>query len=190
MRKKCSVSECKRLSSSARYCDKHYRRWKKHGDPTIVGRCGMTVAEALKTRVERAGDCILWTGAMTGEYGCVRYNGRSTRVHRVKWIETNGPIPDGMKVDHMCWNTRCINIDHLRLVTQAENLQYRPGPPANSTTGVRNVYRGNGGYRVSIKVNRKTTNFGTYPTLEQAADVAERVRSDLFGMYAGRGRAA
>ena len=127
---------------------------------------------------------------MTGEYGCVRYNGRSTRVHGVKWIETNGPIPDGMKVDHMCWNKRCINIDHLRLVTQAENLQYRPGPPANSTTGVRNVYRGNGGYRVSIKVNRKTTNFGTYPTLEQAADVAERVRSDLFGMYAGRGRAA
>jgi hypothetical protein len=34
-----------------------------------------------------------------------------------------GPIPGGMVVMHKCDNPRCVNIEHLRLGTQKENVQ-------------------------------------------------------------------
>lgn len=51
----------------------------------------------------------------------------SVPVHRASWVHTNGPIPDGMVVDHMCRNRRCVNPEHLRLLTLARNTQLRLG---------------------------------------------------------------
>jgi hypothetical protein len=39
------------------------------------------------------------------------------------WIEKNGPIPEGMQINHHCDNARCINLDHLYLGTQRENVR-------------------------------------------------------------------
>lgn len=33
----------------------------------------------------------------------------------------NGPIPKGMVVNHSCRNRRCVNPQHLRLLTASEN---------------------------------------------------------------------
>lgn len=46
-----------------------------------------------------------------------------TLVHRVVWIYINGQIPEGMTVDHLCKSKRCVNIDHLRLLTNFENAR-------------------------------------------------------------------
>lgn len=43
--------------------------------------------------------------------------------HRVAWEARHGPIPDGLTVDHLCHNRRCVNVDHLRLLTNRENGQ-------------------------------------------------------------------
>lgn len=48
---------------------------------------------------------------------------RVTLVHRVVWISTYGAIPDGMTVDHMCKTRRCVNAEHLRLLTNFENAR-------------------------------------------------------------------
>ena len=32
-----------------------------------------------------------------------------------------GPIPKDLVIDHLCHNTRCVNPDHLELVTKTEN---------------------------------------------------------------------
>lgn len=52
-------------------------------------------------------------------------NGRRTMtlVHRAVWIAAHGPIAEGMTVDHMCKNRRCVNIEHLRLLTNYENAR-------------------------------------------------------------------
>ena len=34
----CQVDDCARAARSRGYCDTHYRRFKKHGDPTVVLR--------------------------------------------------------------------------------------------------------------------------------------------------------
>jgi hypothetical protein len=51
----------------------------------------------------------------------------STTAHRAAWVHRFGQIPDGMVVDHTCHTRRCVNPDHLRLLTRGENAR-RQGP--------------------------------------------------------------
>lgn len=42
-------------------------------------------------------------------------------IHRLVWRVVYGPIPDGMTVDHICRNRRCVNWLHLRLLSNKVN---------------------------------------------------------------------
>ena len=42
-----------------------------------------------------------------------------------RWLYTQkyGKIPEGLVIRHKCDNTKCINIDHLEIGTQYDNIQ-------------------------------------------------------------------
>ena len=66
--------------------------------------------------------CILWYGARgSGGYGQRRFRGKSTSAHRAAWIEARGEVSPDLEVDHLCENRRCVNLEHLELVTHTEN---------------------------------------------------------------------
>ena len=70
----------------------------------------------------RETDCLIWIGAANSKgYGCFGVDGVSQLAHRLVWEDVNGPIPDGMTIDHLCRVHNCVKIDHLELVTQALN---------------------------------------------------------------------
>ena len=46
---------------------------------------------------------------------------RRTTPYRVVYLFNKGPIPQGMTVDHLCYNPLCCNPNHLQLLTRAEN---------------------------------------------------------------------
>lgn len=80
--------------------------------------------------------CIEWT-AYVGENGYGRFyvDGRGALAHRWSYQFHVGPIPDGLVIDHLCRNTRCVNPDHLEPVTNAENVLRGMGPLAAAARG-------------------------------------------------------
>lgn len=95
-----------------------------------------TPARVIRRAVENAvpeGECLV-SRYSTASHGYAqvgwREDGKSHMrlVHRLAWEHANGPIPDGMTVDHLCHNRRCLRIDHLRLLTNLDNARRnRPG---------------------------------------------------------------
>ena len=43
-------------------------------------------------------------------------------AHRYSYEQVNGPIPDGLEIDHLCSVRSCVNVDHLEAVTRSENI--------------------------------------------------------------------
>lgn len=48
---------------------------------------------------------------------------RMTTAHRAAWVAVHGQILQGMTVDHLCRRQRCVNVAHLRLLTNLENAR-------------------------------------------------------------------
>ena len=70
--------------------------------------------------------CWEWTGAIKGNgYGNVwsASTGRVMPAHRFVYELERGPIPEGLDLDHLCRNRRCVRPDHLEPVTRSVNIR-------------------------------------------------------------------
>lgn len=68
------------------------------------------------------GQCWLWTASETAGYGQF-WPGLA---HVFSWMLENGPIPDGLELDHLCRVRRCVRPSHLEPVTGRVNMERIP----------------------------------------------------------------
>lgn len=80
--------------------------------------------ERFWQKVDRSqpGGCWSWTASKGRRYGDISYGGKSLIAHRVAYVLQIGPIPDGMVLDHLCRNQKCVNPAHLQPVESKENI--------------------------------------------------------------------
>lgn len=136
----CSVDGCVNSTKCRGWCGKHYNRVKRYGSPDVVHRLvGATDEERFWSKVEKTDDCWQWTASTMGgryPYGWFSKSGVKSvgHAHRFSYELHNGPIPEGLVVDHLCRNPRCVRPDHLEAVTWRENLDR--GDPSQADKNV------------------------------------------------------
>lgn len=81
--------------------------------------------DRITTRIAPQEDgCWIWKGRINyAGYGQTYWEGRAWYIHRAVWVDVNGPVPDGLDLDHLCRVRSCCNPAHLEPVTRAENVR-------------------------------------------------------------------
>lgn len=70
-------------------------------------------------RVDKTGDCWLWTAAQRNGYGAIKHQGKVLQAHRVAYLLTHGETDQ--IIGHKCDNKLCCNPDHLEAITPGQN---------------------------------------------------------------------
>lgn len=151
------------------------------------------------SRVNKTDSCWLWLGAKQSRgYGHFSLDGKTTLAHRYSWEQVNGPIPQGLVIDHLCRVRSCVNPEHLRIVTQSENSRVGISPPAINGRKSRcgnghpfDVIKYDGKRSCSVCVNasfraryRRNKNRAELASLREAAGkLAEALEICEFGDY-------
>lgn len=92
-----------------------------------------TAVERFWPKVLKSDGCWLWQGCVQGNgYARFRAGGRTVYAHRFSYELHNGPIPEGLMLDHLCRTPRCVRPDHLEAVTNRENTVRGLGPLVNT----------------------------------------------------------
>src|SRR3990167_2955933 len=123
----CSIEGCDKPFEARGYCIAHYRRWRRHGNPTAGGTpWGEPEQYFLEIVLSFTSDeCLLWPYHKgSNGYGMLWRDNRQQGVHRLACEAIHGPPPTPKhEAAHLCGkgHNGCCNPQHVRWATPAEN---------------------------------------------------------------------
>ena len=182
MRARCVLDGCVQLTAARGLCNRHYARWRKHGDPLAGRHLPDSRPERLLRNVDTTGEgCWLWKGALLEGYGVFNWRGAKEKAHRAVYELLEGPIPEGLELDHLCRVTACVRPSHLEPVTHAENIRRGQSPAAECAR------------RTHCKHGHEFTEANTLPRSDggrrcRTCDDARKTRMRDARRYANAGR--
>lgn len=91
----------------------------------------MNFIERFLSKVEKTNSCWLWKRCiLKSGYGQCWDGKKRVRAHRLSYRLFVGEIPDEVVIDHVCRIRKCVNPDHLRLLSNKENILIGTGASA------------------------------------------------------------
>lgn len=119
---RCSIDQCESPQHARGWCKVHYARWCRTGTPHPSPRSAGSRVDRLWRFIQRSpSGCWEWVGRrdVKGYGRC----GDGRWAHRAIYELLVEPIPQGLTIDHLCFNPGCVNPAHLEPVTRAENTR-------------------------------------------------------------------
>lgn len=116
---KLSFERARKPKAGKVYCSPLCRN---RGSPQ--NQCQLVGPRLFGRATREASGCWLFPGN-DGAFPAIWVNAKMHSVHRAAWMVLRGAIPDGLVVSHLCDSRRCINPDHLALVTPAKSRTKR-----------------------------------------------------------------
>lgn len=113
-------------------------------------------------------------GWIDGRYRRLKIGGKTYRTHRVVWEMFNGPIPEGMEIDHINHNRFDNRIENLRCVTHSENQQNQ------RKSKNWHFHKATGKWAVQININGNQKHLGVYESEELAELVHQEAREKYY----------
>ena len=102
----------------------------------LAGSGGLNPLQRFFRHIDITPDHWLWVGATNrssnsrcARYGRFRLSSNPTVMvypHRFMYSITHGPIPDGMEVHHKCYQSLCVQPDHL----ETQSVEFNHGDHA------------------------------------------------------------
>lgn len=183
MRKICTFDGCERYNYGYGLCRSHYGQ-RERGRPITALKPpsgSVPIEERFWQTVQMGEGCWEWTGGKNASgYGRAHVLGKRRLAHVVSYEMANGPLTEGLFVDHICRNTGCVRPDHLRPATKKQNAENR-GPTKGKATplGV-SRYAKTGKYRARVMHFGVLYFLGQFDSAEEAGAVAAAKRNELF----------
>ena len=73
-------------------------------------------------RIQKTKTCWNWMAGLARGYGIFSIGYKTYLAHRISFELKNGDIK-GKDLDHLCRNRKCVNPEHLEIVTKGENAR-------------------------------------------------------------------
>ena len=131
----CNIDGCENPIDARGWCRKHYKRFKRHGDPLHLERrpYSMPLEELVKYCLDNCkttdSGCMISNATLSNKgYSQAKFQDKTIKIASLVMRHFFGPKPDGMGVLHsdICGgDRRCINLNHLRYGTNKENVTDR-----------------------------------------------------------------
>lgn len=121
----CSVDGCAGTHYAKGLCERHYARQRNNkpldaGNDRPVKGQPLTLLRALVATDIK--ECIEWPYGRTQHgYGEATFCGKQMNAHRIMCTLAWGEPPAGAVAAHSCDNPPCVNPNHIRWATYAEN---------------------------------------------------------------------
>ena len=124
-------------------------------------------------------------------YGRFQFNGRLRYPHRISYELFKGAIPSGHHLDHVCHDSACVNPDHLRVSTNAENSRNALLSKAN-TSGFKGVCwdKRKQRWMAKICVDGRSRFLGYFVDPAEGHEAYCKAAREYFGEFANEGFAA
>lgn len=127
----CRAEDCDTRAVAKGLCKRHWHKERRYGDPNggADWRRGESLSWLLAHVDHDSDECLIWpfTRSSSG-YAVIYTDGRQQQAHRVICEQAHGPAPSPLhQAAHSCGRGHegCVNQQHLRWATPAENQQDR-----------------------------------------------------------------
>lgn len=125
----CVEKDCQKpvFNKGKSLCGMHYYRLLRNGatDRLVKQEQKQDWVDRFWSKVDKTGNCWEWISTIDNYgYGVFQRSypeRKSVKAHRVSYELSIGAIPDGLTLDHLCYNTKCVRPSHLEPVTLSEN---------------------------------------------------------------------